>query len=167
MCVCVVGYAKSKKAAIKELFNHEMHTEIFTSSNVDCKVCHVDDQYEWKKMDKGGCHKCHNSKEPIIPATSTCTMCHDKYKVKPSSHKINWVLEHKPMAQARPAECKACHGDRFCMKCHEERNQIMLNMHKRNYKYFHSIDARLDPKKCDRCHTMSYCTLCHTNPRMR
>lgn len=168
VCICATGYAKSKKTMIKKLFDHQMHTDnFFTPANVPCETCHVKDQYEWKNMDRQGCHKCHNAKEPIMPATSTCGMCHDKYKVKPSNHKVNWILEHKTPAQANSQECKACHKDRFCIKCHEERNYILLNMHKRNYTYFHSIDARLDPKKCDRCHTVSYCTSCHTNPRMK
>ncbi|PIR17736.1 MAG: hypothetical protein COV46_02850 [Deltaproteobacteria bacterium CG11_big_fil_rev_8_21_14_0_20_49_13] len=168
MCVCVAGHTKSKEAAIKKLFDHQMHTDnFFTPSDVPCETCHVNDQYEWKNMDRQGCHKCHNAKEPIMPATDPCTMCHDKYRVKPANHKVNWRLEHKTPAQANSQECRACHKERFCIKCHEERNYIMLDMHKRNYKYFHSIDARLDPKKCDRCHTVSYCTSCHTNPRIK
>ena len=167
VCVCTASHAKSKSAIIKELFDHEMHTGLFNSSKVPCDTCHVKDQYEWKKMDHTGCHKCHYSKTPIIPATGTCSICHEKYRVKPSSHKVNWRLEHKTAAQADKNLCLGCHEDRFCIKCHEERNMIMLNMHKRNYRYFHSIDARLDPKKCDRCHTVAYCTACHTNPRGR
>lgn len=159
--------AKSKKAVIKELFNHDMHTEIFTGSNVACDLCHVKDQYTWDKMDKGGCHKCHNSPKPVMPATSRCQMCHEKYKVKPTNHTVAWQSEHKTFANAKPDECKACHNDRFCIKCHEQRDDVGLNVHKRNYRYFHSIDVRLDPKKCDRCHDISFCTKCHTDARRR
>lgn len=159
--------AKEKKIHPRELFNHEMHTEIFTGSNVPCETCHINEQYEWKGMNLLGCHKCHNSPKPLVMATQDCSMCHASFPVKPANHKINWTAQHKTEAKANPSYCKNCHNDRFCIKCHEQRSTIKQNVHKRNFRYFHSVEARADPKKCDRCHVVAFCTSCHTNPRGR
>lgn len=163
-----VSFAKKTVHPIK-LFDHKMHTDnFFTPSKVPCETCHIKDQYEWKGMDHEGCHKCHNSKKPLMDgATQDCSVCHANYPVKPVNHKVNWISEHKTEAKVNAKECKSCHTDRFCIKCHEERGDIELYVHKRNYRYFHSIDARADPKKCDRCHTVTYCNKCHSNPRGR
>ncbi len=167
LLICGAVHSKAKKIHPKELFDHDAHTKIFKSNKVPCETCHINEQYEWKGMAHDGCHKCHNSSKPLVAAPQDCAMCHAAWPVKPPNHKVNWISQHKAEAKLNPGECKNCHNDRFCIKCHEQRSTIELNMHKRNYRYFHSIDARADPAKCDRCHTVGYCTKCHTNPRWR
>lgn len=158
--------AGGKKASIKTVFDHQMHTDsFFTPNNVPCDNCHVKDKYQWKDMNRDGCHDCHNRSKFLDYASKNCLSCHERLRIKPASHRVNWLPVHKTEVKADEKQCKACHNDRFCIKCHEQRDDVKLNMHKRNYRYFHSIDAWADPKKCDRCHVLTFCTNCHSNPR--
>jgi hypothetical protein len=165
--------AKSKKVRDlhpKDMFNHEMHTDsFFTPNNVPCESCHINDNYEWKKMNRGGCHDCHKSAKykDVDYASKDCATCHTSWTVTPANHRVNWKVRHKTNAKVDPKTCKSCHNDRFCIKCHEQRNDVILQVHDRNYKYFHSIDARVNPKKCDRCHQVAFCTRCHVSRRLR
>ena len=97
--------AFAKKATVKELFNHDMHTEsFFTPSNVPCDSCHINDQYEWKGMNHDGCHNCHKRSKFLDYASKDCSRCHDKLMVKPSSHKVDWLARHKTEAKASDKE---------------------------------------------------------------
>ncbi len=161
MTAPVFASASSKIHPIK-LYDHQMHTDsFFTPSNVPCEGCHINEQYEWKGMNHDGCHNCHRESKWLDYASKDCSRCHAKWPVKPKNHKVNWIAQHKTEAKASPVSCKSCHNDRFCIKCHEQRGSINLNVHKRNFRYFHSIEARADPKKCDRCHVVQFCTNCH------
>ena len=160
--------AKNKKIHPKDMFDHDMHTDnFFAPAKVPCETCHINDQYVWEGMNKDGCHRCHTKLNPIMAATSDCSMCHRNWPVVPSNHKVGWEKTHKTEAKLDPKSCKNCHNDRFCITCHNQRSTIDQVMHKRNYKYFHSVDARANPKKCDRCHQVTYCTRCHSSRRGR
>ena len=155
----------------KDMFDHDGHTEnYFTPNNIPCESCHINDQYEWKKMNHGGCHNCHKGdkwRKKIDYGSKDCSRCHENWTVTPADHRANWERVHKTKAKAQPKTCKNCHNDRFCEKCHEQRQDIILQQHDRNYKYFHSIDARSNPKKCDRCHQVVFCNSCHASRRSR
>lgn len=191
LCLFIIGllflqssvFAKAKKHPVtgkpkivrkihpKDLYDHNMHTEsFFTPNNIPCESCHTrGEEYEWKKMNHDGCHNCHKRTKwkSVDYASKDCSRCHENWTVTPANHKANWEKVHKTWARAEPQTCKTCHNDRFCERCHEQRNDVILNKHKRNYKYYHSIDARSNPKKCDRCHQVAYCTKCHKSRRLR
>lgn len=158
-------YAEAKKkASAFDVFNHEMHTPIYESSNVPCETCHADPESygNREKINKQGCHQCHKAPAPIMPVIKDCKTCHFAGFPKPMSHKVSWISKHQSYAKNDPASCAECHSNQmFCMDCHSRRDTIQERMHMRNFKFYHSIEARANPKRCNACHTVSYCQDCH------
>lgn len=150
----------------KDMYDHTMHTELFNAMEVPCESCHVNDEYEWAKMNKTGCHNCHKSAK-YMEAPNDCSMCHANWQVIPPSHREGWKATHRAPAKADAKSCKSCHADRFCINCHQQRSTIQLVEHKRNYRYFHSVDVRSNPGKCGSCHVTAFCTNCHSSRRGR
>lgn len=158
-----VALAK-KKSHPYDKYDHDMHTAFFESVSLSCETCHADpDSYgDRSKVNPLGCHTCHNSSNPPLPATNTCTLCHEGGPPKPSSHRAGWMQKHQNYAKKAPEECKACHSNQmFCINCHQKRETVEQTVHRRNFRFFHSIEARANPRKCDACHTVSYCQNCH------
>lgn len=155
---------RKKKSHPFDLFDHEMHNSFFEAVPVACETCHSDSEsfVDHEKINKLGCHLCHNSPNPILPATNQCTICHTEGPPKPQSHKTDWFSKHQVYAKKNPAECQQCHTDQiFCINCHERRDTVQPKMHRRNFRFFHSIEARANPHRCDACHTVDTCQQCH------
>ncbi|MBI2981228.1 MAG: hypothetical protein HYY44_02830 [Deltaproteobacteria bacterium] len=156
---------EAKKKHPFDLYDHEMHIAIFESVPVACETCHADpDSYgDRNKVNKQGCHLCHNSPEPILDVKKPCVTCHLDGPPKPKSHRLDWKGRHQLFAKQNPKECETCHTNkRFCIDCHSRRDTVQERMHRRNFRFFHSIEARANPRKCDACHTITYCQECHS-----
>ena len=157
--------AKEKVKHPFDLFDHEMHTGLFETVEFQCENCHKDqeDFANREKMNRLGCHTCHNNPNPPLPGTQECTVCHIGGKFpKPQSHKAGWIAKHESYAKLNPQECAQCHSNAmFCVDCHKRRDTIQQKGHRRNFRFFHSIEARANPRKCDACHTVNYCQQCH------
>ncbi|MBI2501001.1 MAG: hypothetical protein HYW02_05970 [Deltaproteobacteria bacterium] len=165
LLVASPSLAKKKKPPHPfDLYNHEMHTGIFESLSVACETCHADpDSYgDRSKVNKTGCHLCHNSPKPIIEATKDCSLCHKEGPPKPQSHRVDWTRQHQVPAKQNPEECKTCHTNAtFCINCHKRRDTVSEKVHRRNFRLFHSIEARANPRRCDACHSVTFCQECH------
>ena len=156
---------KKKKWHPFNIFPHEMHTALFEGASFSCDNCHADPASfgDRTKVNRLGCHICHNNPNPPLPGAQDCNRCHPGGKFpKPESHKVDWRSKHQVYAKQNPKECETCHSNRmFCIDCHQRRDTVQERMHKRNFKFFHSIEARANPRKCDACHTVNYCQECH------
>lgn len=154
-----------KKMSPFDLYDHKMHNALFESVKLNCEeVCHSDPASygDRKKVNPLGCHRCHNSPNPIMQGPNDCTMCHPDGPPKPQSHKLNWMTKHQTVAKTDPKGCSDCHKNAmFCIDCHKRRDTVEQRVHKRNFKFFHSVVARANPRKCDACHTVTYCQNCH------
>lgn len=153
-----------KKKHPFDLFNHEMHTPLFEAAGTACETCHADpDSYgDRKKVNRLGCHTCHNSPNPPLPASQDCARCHADGFPKPENHKVDWLNKHQVYAKQNPAECRQCHANQvFCTNCHQRRDTIQETVHRRNFRFFHSITARANPRKCATCHITNFCQDCH------
>lgn len=149
-----------------DIFPHEFHMPLFEAANVQCDLCHSDpDSFQHhEKINRMGCHHCHNNPNAPLPASNDCSRCHaGRHAGKPLSHRADWVNKHQSYAKADPDYCSQCHTNAmFCMNCHKRRDTVQTRMHTRNFKYFHSIQARANPRKCDACHTVDFCQRCHS-----
>jgi hypothetical protein len=166
------GMTKGKKTHPYDVFTaeiHEMHSEGFFEGVIKCEVCHVtDDSYERgaRKVNRLGCHLCHNppaGQAPLLEGPNTCTLCHIGGQFpKPKSHLTDWVTKHQSYAKSAPQSCSQCHANKsFCLDCHKKRDTVKKKSHRRNFKFYHSIEARANPRRCDTCHTPNYCQTCH------
>lgn len=165
LLVILPAQARKKRHPF-DLFNHEFHTSLFEAASFSYENCHADpDSFtDRKKVNRLGCHLCHNHPNPPLPAAQDCNRCHVDGKFpKPDSHKTSWVERHQVEAKADPASCQQCHSNQiFCINCHQRRDTVQERVHRRNFKFFHSIQARANPRKCDACHTVDYCQKCHS-----
>lgn len=167
--VILTGTAEAKKPIHPfDLFTpevHEMHTGLFEMAKVPCETCHADpDSFgNREKINRLGCHTCHNNPKPPVDAGQDCGRCHIGGKFpKPSSHKAGWISKHEIFAKQNPQECAQCHrNSMFCLDCHQRRDTIQQRVHRRNFRFSHSIEARFNPRKCDACHRVNYCQQCH------
>lgn len=155
---------EKKKTHPFDSFDHEMHMGLFEGASVACETCHpTQEAYgDRSKMNRTGCHQCHNSPKPILPATSDCALCHKPGGPKPSNHKVDWLAKHQVYAKQDPKLCASCHANAmFCVQCHARRDTVQQSMHRRNFRFFHSIEARANPRRCDACHVVTFCQDCH------
>lgn len=156
--------ARKKKMTPFDIFNHDSHTKLFEAVSFACDNCHVDPESYGKleKLNKKGCHICHNNPDAPVPGPSDCKMCHADGFPKPESHRAGWVAKHQAYAKSDPKSCQQCHSNQmFCIDCHGRRDTIRERGHRRNFKFFHSIEARANPRACDACHSVAYCQDCH------
>ena len=168
------GVAKDKKKNHPfDVFTeeiHQMHSEGFFTGVISCETCHVtDDSYERgaHKVNRTGCHLCHNpapGQKPRLEAPKTCNLCHVGGQFpKPQTHQTNWLAKHQIYAKQDPQSCTQCHSNQmFCLDCHKKRETSQQRVHRRNFRSFHSIEARANPRRCDACHTVNYCQECHS-----
>ena len=158
--------AKTKVKPPLDFFNHEKHTPLFEGAKFSCENCHADPASygDREKINKQGCHLCHNSPNPPLPGPTECTTCHEGGQFpEPESHKVDWLNKHQSYAKQDSAMCTQCHENQmFCINCHERRDTVQEQVHKRNFKLFHAITARANPRKCATCHKVDYCTECHS-----
>lgn len=161
--VAIPATAKKNKHPF-DIYDHDMHTPLFEAVSLACETCHADPESygDRTKVNRLGCHTCHNNSKPPIEASQDCQRCHEGGPPKPPSHKVDWLARHQVDAKGAVASCQQCHTNAmFCVNCHERRDTIQQVVHRRNFRFFHSIEARANPRKCDACHTVTYCQQCH------
>ena len=156
--------AAKKKFHPFDIYDHDMHMGFFEAASIACEMCHADPESygDRTKINRLGCHTCHNSPNPPLPGTNECKVCHPGGIPKPQNHKSDWIARHQVFAKQNLSVCQQCHTNTmFCMNCHAKRDTIQQTVHRRNFKFFHSIEARANPRKCDACHTVDFCQTCH------
>jgi hypothetical protein len=150
-----------------DLYDHDKHFLRFAEFDVDCTMCHqTDDSYSREKVNKMGCHHCHNNSKSPSPKAKKykCITCHkDLSKVKPDNHKLSWISRHQTIAKQDKRSCLKCHKGFFCTDCHQKRDFNNKRNHSRLFRYFHSIEARSNPNSCTSCHKTSFCKDCHVS----
>ncbi len=138
-----------------------------------CTVCHtlMTTDYAGKPiMDKKRCAACH-AQGGYRVAEQQCVVCHgyDKKKVKPESHLAsNWLHDHGELSQLGESDehgtdCRLCHGEQACTRCHRER---MPKSHNGLWRMrLHGEAASWDRESCKACHETGVCVRCHENTR--
>lgn len=142
-----------------------------------CMLCHVnqtkpEDHYKsWEKMHgkKAGpsqkeCRACHASKD-------SCARCHRGTKSLKRYHGPNYELAHRYESKITLKNCRACHSDRQCRRCHRlngveyrtfpQKRRHPIGWTNRLSSSFHARKARLNLTTCTSCHTKSDCNYCH------
>lgn len=168
--VLIIGLSPAmakKKQHFLDRYDHDMHNSFFDGT-VECTSCHPNDNSYSRETVKPDCHQCHNSPNAIIPATNTCTMCHNPTlkPINPRSHDALWKTKHPLVAMKDAKSCGTCHAVKFCVTCHQDRNPVKQANHRRNFRFFHSVEARANPASCDKCHAVNFCTSCHATRRI-
>lgn len=150
-----------------DLYNHNKHFARFGQYGVNCSLCHkTPDSYNREKVDRMGCHYCHNNGQSPAPkaARFKCITCHkDLSQIKPDNHRLNWVDRHQTTAKSDKNYCYKCHKSYFCIDCHQKRDFVEKRMHTRNFRYYHSIVVRSNPRTCSNCHQRNFCKNCHAS----
>lgn len=157
-------------------YNHEKHVNILFKNNKDCFYCHSLpklENFDLSKIDlknigpelkiEGNCHVCHrNPDTKIKEAPSDCATCHQNMKeVLPENHLNNWLKTHSVEA-ATKNDCKTCHSEWYCIKCHNNNYAVENFRHPVAYRIYHSTEAFIDPASCGACHRVGFCVDCHS-----
>jgi nitrate/TMAO reductase-like tetraheme cytochrome c subunit len=113
------------------------------------------------------CYTCHDGEQ----ASSKCSTCHVTLGERRSvTFDPEWVAAHREEVQHSGAqECRRCHQDAFCDRCHRE-----ANPHTRDWTERHPERARGNPEPCLTCHAapgepppedisdLAFCRACHS-----
>lgn len=150
-----------------DLYNHPKHFQIFATAGFACTNCHKDlsspEAFKDRaKINRLGCHACHQAPNPPAKAPQDCMLCHKEGLPRPEFHDASWIQQHASRAKAEPNLCANCHQSvMFCVDCHQRRDSIQRRMHNLNFKFYHSLEARANAHRCDACHQKAFCTNCH------
>jgi hypothetical protein len=172
------------------IFNHKKH---ISEQKLECTNCHkgldkVDYAYKAEQANPpmSQCFTCHND---ISVASNACESCHiSTANLLPEDHKqVNFMKDHKFMAENSNANCAKCHNDDFCETCHIASNVTSVNspsdfptpyaphnftdgvkqqkitrVHDLNYRFNHGIDVMDKRLDCQTCHQVeTFCNECH------
>lgn len=162
----LTGFAKERgRYHPFDVYDHQKHFPRFAQYNFACDNCHADPQSftDRTKVNRLGCHICHQAPNPPAPAPQECNLCHKDGKLpRPEFHDASWLQQHPARAKAEPKLCANCHQSvMFCVDCHSRRDAIQRRMHDLNFRLYHSVEARANPHRCDACHRPNFCTNCH------
>ncbi|MCB9655957.1 MAG: hypothetical protein H6729_17665 [Deltaproteobacteria bacterium] len=157
-------------------FSHALHV----SAEVDCVACHrnvrekaIATRDDLPTMDT--CLGCHEDRE----ASTKCTTCHFETprgqiettysdgELKPrrfhafAIHDGDFLRDHAVPAQRDPNYCASCHGQDFCLSCHDGLGRN-ARYHPGDWLATHSIRSRHDDNRCTSCHELqTFCLGCH------
>jgi len=151
------------------LYHRENETtgRIYKNGNAKfCLLCHEkkpfkDEKYppkiEWpshvgnpKILSKGG--------------ETICLNCHENQVHKmnlnknKNPHPVNWVSEHRVIANQSRDICRKCHNTETCISCHM-RNKP--DSHKTDWLKKHSTVGAKNSSSCENCHRQNPCDNCH------
>ncbi len=164
-------------------FPHGYHLE---TVQLSCEGCHLGmtetdyaSRHNWPIMDD--CLTCHQDADaPLV-----CETCHPRVEViRPQTHRVDWVYEHKQHSRADDMPCEKCHDDSWCEDCHAGAllvqassptdrvptyapssrgriGQVVQRQHEPNYRFLHPLDAAGKERRCQSCHEPDYCIDCH------
>jgi len=174
----------------KLIFNHKDHL----AKGLECESCHKDfktvgysDEAAQKIPPMETCASCHS---PENTGPSFCESCHiSTAGLIPENHtSVNFMREHKFLAQSANANCTMCHSNSTCEECHVStstiteankadnfyqpympsqsidghKQQIISRVHELDYRFNHGIDANLKMTECQSCHQVeTFCANCH------
>jgi hypothetical protein len=86
---------------------------------------------------------------PLVPTTG------------PEAHDLGFERRHATVARASGASCDSCHGERFCLDCHDGKLKP-VSIHPADYARVHAVEARRNSPDCSSCHRVTtFCTGCH------
>lgn len=160
----IVLAANESVTALK--FSHSLHKQ---TAEMTCVQCHGSATEVKpgirKNPDHQQCKECHD-----VENKQECKLCHtDEVKGggfgKPFNHTTpEWSSRiHGLDANANLVECRVCHEQSSCDRCHSNATTNNLSPHSPNYLFYHSTDAAMGGR-CLSCHeTRKYCTDCHRN----
>ncbi len=93
--------------------------------NYQCEACHQEFPHNpdgVQTPDMLSCYRCHGLQHARGGqiATEDCDKCHPKsFELKPANHTKKFAKgKHKNRALKDPAYCAMCHGEKFCIDCH-------------------------------------------------
>lgn len=158
-------------------FSHVLHRR----KGVGCDECHGGVRkstalgaLHYPKM--ATCRACHQKRS----ASVRCTSCHRRKSAKrvrthypegklvPSrtlgvlDHTVRFKQKHAVAARSHRKDCRACHADSTCLRCHGGTKRVM-SIHPANYRLRHASDARGKRQRCKSCHTRQrFCLGCHS-----
>lgn len=147
-----------------DLYDHDMHNQIFQGASVSCEICHADpESYEKRgKISPDGCHKCHKDPNPIIQATNRCDLCHLEGIPRPRDHTVDWIEKHYPPAKQNPDSCMECHYKKMsCFDCHESKKTVKekrKDPHPYNF-FDHAMHLMIFES------SSVSCKVCHSDPQ--
>lgn len=106
-------------------------------------------------------------------ALNECNSCHKAEGIAPN-HGVDFVRNHRTLANNPGNNCQQCHQQSFCLDCHQGggsgdnlrqgnfgRDYKPLD-HRGNYIERHGRLSKNNQQSCTRCHDQSYCTDCHS-----
>ncbi len=113
------------------------------------------------------CYTCHDGEK----ASNKCSTCHVTLgERRPRAFDPEWVAAHREEVQhAGLQDCRRCHQDTFCDRCHRE-----ANPHRADWVPTHPEEARDNPERCFTCHVapgeaqttnatdLAFCRACHS-----
>lgn len=166
-----------------------------TRVDVSCERCHGDMSKvrlatEIQLPKEQSCLECHDGGSEPGHASDTCATCHpsgpggqlitapvddmDAPRLMPrknnhwrgAAHDLNFVQDHKSIANANPALCDNCHGEDDCLDCHAGVLRPM-RIHAGDYLVRHGVEARMGAGDCQSCHQLQDdCIACHERTGM-
>jgi hypothetical protein len=183
---------KQKKSSL--LFNHKFHLE----KKSECESCHqgiTEVAYSFQSKQKNPpmaeCYSCHGETKT---ASNNCESCHQStVNLKPSNHKsVDFISNHKFMADESNADCIMCHDNNSCDDCHistigitesnqlkdfytpftpsnftDSKTQKITRVHDINFRFTHGLELRSKEKECLSCHqNETFCVECHNAERV-
>lgn len=169
------------------IFKHDPHL----ARGVRCAACHDEFPHtpmQVKKPPMDVCYNCHGLKHSSqgLIATGACNLCHPAgFTRLPADHTPAFrAKDHKAPASINYFSCVACHGEQFCVTCHNQKNVVPGNhtggirvssgsaatptqiaalvKAQTNWKAKHGHE--LDKGGCKVCHDNAFCTKCHKTP---
>lgn len=183
-----LSYAAAPAVDRELVFSHQQHLEQGTA----CVTCHVGvDQLEEPAghhvPTMATCNTCHDD----VQATNACEVCHTNLaSLRPVEHnRVDFLKEHKKVAQRMDANCASCHTEESCSDCHNGSDLQQVNVpgtdltgergprtfaisrgqgmrltkvHDLNFRYTHGLAAKGKSSECQTCHeSQSFCSTCH------
>lgn len=157
-------------------FAHKSHLD----AGVKCVNCHenvpkktVATRDDYPTMDR--CIACHEKSG----ASTECRTCHETLPsgrlaleypegtLKPNRyhsfmiHDADFLRDHAVPAQRDKALCAKCHGEDYCLRCHDGSARD-VRYHPGDWISMHGIRAKTDDYRCQSCHRLqTFCLDCH------
>lgn len=157
-------------------FEHSTHLRL----GDDCATCHPRvatkaraSRLDYPTMDR--CIDCHLEQG----APALCTTCHAEARdgtlvqVFPTGkliprrfplaviHDASFLADHALPAQRERAVCAECHGQSFCLKCHDGIGRN-VSYHPDPWMALHPSRAIQNQNRCQACHRLQeFCVRCH------
>ena len=183
-----LSYAAKAPVDRELVFSHKEHL----GRGTECVTCHVGvDAMEQAAGDHvptmATCNTCHDDAQ----ASNACERCHTNLAaLRPAEHnRVDFIKEHKKVAQRMDANCASCHTESSCADCHNGSDLLKVNVpgtdltgergprtfaisrgqgmrltkvHDLNFRFTHGLSAKGKSMECQTCHdSQEFCSTCH------